>query len=144
MNLVPIRIDELVPYEPSVIRAHLKRLTELLVQYGSTGHSGSEILAKISSPPPTVVRVGGEWLLVHGIHRCLLAKCLGAACVLCNVTDKSEKTYTPILEARLAAGMKGLNNIPGDEIDEDRGKRNLSENHTVFGMPLDPSLYPNE
>lgn len=135
MCLVPIKIDDLVPYEPSVIRTHLENLTKLLVEYGTPGHNAAEILVQIGSP--TVVRIGDEWLLLNGIHRCTLLKCLGADTVLCVETDKIEKAHGLILEARLAAGMKGLNNVPLDATEPDRERRNLEECRDILGMAVD-------
>jgi hypothetical protein len=137
-------ISELVPYEPSVIRTRLESLCNLLQNYGDPGHSASDIDKAINHPPLTVVRVGDEWLLRHGIHRATLLKLLGAHSVKCRVDTKLENDYHLTVAERLKAGMKGLENVPIDATEEAREKRNLQEFHEIVGVAPDERLFPAE
>ncbi len=144
MCLEAIPLEHLVPYEPSVIREHLQSLTSLLAEYDPVEKTAQDIFNSINHPPLTVVQMGEYWLLVHGIHRALLLRMLGAATALCAVTTQTQPDYELTLQTRLSSGMQGLNNVPVDQTDDDRKKRTLLEMHEVHGLPLDPDLYEDE
>jgi hypothetical protein len=131
-----IQIDELLPYEPSVVRERIANIGNLLALYGTPGHDFRRIRQQLGEI--TVVKVNGHWVVRHGMHRVMMCKLLGATHVSCVYGGDAGPYFPATVAHRLHQGRIGFNGIPSDETTEDRGQRILQENAELLGLPYDP------
>ena len=107
-----VRICDLYPYEPSGVRAKVKRQKKAI-------ESGT-------AKPIQVLPVDGELLVLDGTNRVLAAIELNMSDIEATEAYKREqemRPYRDALAAAQAAEQRGFKNVPADPSMRDRGKR---------------------
>jgi len=108
-------IEDLYPFEPSVIRSSVSRDVE----------SYSSVTALPA--PPTVVKIDGCWVVHNGNSRVYAAKLVGLTelDVIDNTPSDQEQlaAFRSRLRRAKSAKQRGFENLPIDETVEDRYRR---------------------
>jgi len=125
-----ISVDELFPYEPSVVKHRLDKLLTVLEKDGDFRE------------PISINKIYGHYIVRHGNHRAYAAKLHGKMtikAILYRINSKELDKLARDISYRDSQGMQGYASYFIDETDQARDERTLQEivgiknhNHTAF------------